>query len=175
MTIYHLMTLKDWETYAKTLNVNSQGIGNNEVLISFHFDSTLPTPTFAANITSPTNNSNLNAVLIFNEDVNGSLENGLSLINCSIDSLGRTDSSYTFEINPVGTGNVSLITNRGAFFDPAGNSNFSSDTLTFYYDNLPPDVNIVTPVQNKELEFTVKIPKDKPLKGYYLILIRSYF
>ena len=27
------------------------------------------------------------------------------------------------------------------------------------------DVNIVSPVQNKELEFTVKIPKDKPLKG----------
>ena len=130
---------------------NSQGIGNNEVLISFNFDSTLPTPTFAANITSPTNNSNLNAVLIFNEDVNGSLENGLSLINCSIDSLGRTDSSYTFEINPVGTGNVSLITNRGAFFDPAGNSNFSLDTLTFYYDNLPPDVNIVTPFQNDTL------------------------
>ena len=130
---------------------NSLGYGNNEVLISFHFDSTLPTPTFAANITSPTNNSNLNAVLIFNEDVNGSLENGLSLINCSIDSLGRTDSSYTFEINPIGTGNVSLITNHGAFFDPAGNSNFSSDTLTFYYDNLPPDVNIVTPVQNDTL------------------------
>ena len=97
------------------------------------------------------NNSNLNAVLIFNEDVNGSLENGLSLINCSIDSLDRTDSSYTFEINPVGTGNVSLITNRGAFFDPAGNSNFSLDTLTFYYDNLPPDVNIVTPFQNDTL------------------------
>ena len=27
------------------------------------------------------------------------------------------------------------------------------------------DVNVVSPVQNKELEFTVKIPKDKPLRG----------
>ena len=53
---------------------NAQGLGNNEISISFMFDSSAPVPEFLSSLISPTNDPNNIVSLVFNEAVVGTLK-----------------------------------------------------------------------------------------------------
>ena len=126
---------------------SAEGFGNNQVSFSYIYDNIAPVFEFDISTNSPTNDTLIISQLVFNEEVTGSISSGLSSNNCLIDSLSRTDTSFTFYIITENTGTVSISVIQNIFYDIAGNNNQSGDSLVFYYDNSPPEVSINSPNQ----------------------------
>ncbi|RED94607.1 beta strand repeat-containing protein, partial [Marinoscillum furvescens] len=107
------------------------------------YDATSPTVAIL-NAPDSVNSTNPYQVTIqFDEKVSGLLESEVSVTNGAVSNLVKTnDSTYTADITPDGTGDISIDIAGGAAQDEAGNDNTVATTVTTVYDITQPDVTI---------------------------------
>ena len=125
-------------------NVAQDAAGNNNTAsntVTLTSDRTAPTPTVSTTAGSSTSSNPIPFTVTFDEDVTGFTAGDVLVTNGGVINFTQVSgSTYTFEVVPNSTGNVSVTVPAGVSQDAAGNNNNASNTVTVNFTG-----SVVTP------------------------------
>jgi hypothetical protein len=139
---------------------------NTEYTISWVYDVTKPTVNISADYTGKTNQSNINLVFDFSEDIKDFELADISLSSpVALDPLVKVnDKKYTSSINFTGNTTVDISILADKFSDLSSNLNLVSNLVSIDYSNDKPEVSLTdnyTPyVKSPQLTIPVSISKE---------------
>ncbi|MBF0452477.1 MAG: cadherin repeat domain-containing protein [Candidatus Magnetomorum sp.] len=126
------------------------------------YDETPPTASMISTVSDQTNSEAVPVTVIFQdptqvgvdeisafaaltvESSDISVTNGIIENFTSISSGSSATAIYRFDVKPVNQGNVSVKVLANTISDQAGNGNTASETLSFVYDTVSPQVTILS-------------------------------
>lgn len=82
----------------------------------------------------------------------------VSTTNASVSGFSGSGTSYSFTLNPSGTGAFSCIVNAGVLADAAGNGNNVSNSISRTYDGTPPTAVCASPTVQLDASGNVTVP-----------------
>ena len=95
---------------------------------------------------SPTNMSVVPVIVTFTEPVTGLQPAGFGVFNCIVTNLSGSGADYTFDLSPIGQGEMVVWLMAGVCLDSAGTPNLISTPLRIFYDGLSPTVSMTSSV-----------------------------
>ncbi|MDI6402871.1 Ig-like domain-containing protein, partial [Balneolaceae bacterium ANBcel3] len=119
---------------------------DNEAATQFSIvsDQTPPTITsITAQQSSPTNETGLEFVLVFSEDVQAPVAGDFDITNASFQSVVGSGDTFTLVVNPddpSGEATITVEVLQGGVEDLAGNALSNSDSESVDYDGLAPEI-----------------------------------
>jgi len=124
---------------------DKHGNGNNASnTFEITIDRKNPTVKIASNIVADYANTPCLITITIDEDIVDFEKSDIVVTNGDVDSLTGVDSPYLAMILPKDQGQVTISIPSGAFTDLAKNDNNSSDTISYVYDSVPPEVALST-------------------------------
>jgi len=167
-----------------TINVTEQGAfgftiaegavndysGNKNKLLSYSYiyDSIQPEVVIQSEPITTTHSQSIPLTVMFSEPVFGFTKNSLTLSNANIEdnSFSGNNTIFTFNINPMNKGTMTVSVDSAVATDLAGNPNKASDELNLYYE--PEPQNITLTVETTE--------SGAYLPGHnYIVSVSMYF
>lgn len=131
-------------TVSIAANVAQDAAGNNNTAsntVSITSDRTKPTPTVSTTAGNSTNNNPIPFTVTFDENVTDFTAGDVLVANGAVINFTQVNgSTYTFDVVPNATGNVSVTVPADIAEDAAGNKNNASTTVTVNFTG-----NVVTP------------------------------
>ena len=110
-------------------------------------------------------NGPYNVTIKFNEDVFGFDVTDVTVGNGSSSNFIKINqNTYTVDITPDGTGDITVDVSSSVAQDEAGNDNSAAATATTLYDNTPPTLSINT-VAGDDIINAVEDDSDVPISG----------
>src|SRR5204863_8816230 len=111
--------------------------------LTWTYDTVAPNVTLSGGATGSTGTATYNITAQFSENVTGFADTDLSLTNASVSNFTPVDGdTYTFDVTAVGQGAVSVQVPARSAVDAANNNNTASNTLSWAYDSIAPDVTL---------------------------------
>ena len=132
-------------------------------------DGIVPAVSISTTELNPTNANPIPFKATFSETVNGFVSGDIDVTNGTVSNFNATNNpEFTFDITPVGDGDVTVNVAAGVATDIAGNDNTAADQYTITYDGTSPDVNLTSTVSNptNNSPFTVKIQFTEKVSGF---------
>ncbi|MEJ5275468.1 MAG: Ig-like domain-containing protein [Thermogemmata sp.] len=150
-------------TVSIAANVAQDAAGNNNAAsntVTLTSDRTKPTPTVSTTAGSSTNNNPIPFTVTFDENVTDFTAGDVLVTNGSIINFTQVNgSTYTFDVVPNTTGNVSVTVPVDVAEDAAGNKNNASNTVTVNFTGNVVTTTITTtesdPTNANPIPFTV--------------------
>jgi hypothetical protein len=150
-------------TVSIAANVAQDAAGNNNTAsntVTLTSDRTKPTPTVSTTAGSSTNNNPIPFTVTFDENVTDFTAGDVLVTNGSIINFTQVNgSTYTFDVVPNTTGNVSVTVPVDVAEDAAGNKNNASNTVTVNFTGNVVTTTITTtesdPTNANPIPFTV--------------------
>jgi hypothetical protein len=118
------------------------GNGNTAATqLTRNFDSVQPIPTITSTAPNPTNTSPIPVSVTFTKAVVDFISTSVTVTNGLVSGFTGTGTSYSFNVDPQGSGLVSIGIAANVAHDLIGNGNQAA-TLTRTYDNIAPTATI---------------------------------
>ncbi|WP_115870516.1 LamG-like jellyroll fold domain-containing protein, partial [Marinoscillum furvescens] len=154
--------------------VATDGAGNGNTAASTYsntYDNTPPTVDIQDEPAVVSSTSPFSITLQFSEDVSGFVVGDISVTNGSAGNFMAVDAStYTADITPSGTGDMTISINAGVAQDAAGNTNTAAFPAITQYDASVPTVTITSaePDPTNSSSFIVNIDFSESVSGFEL-------
>lgn len=124
---------------AEHLALDGDGARNEASnLFSIVYDTIAPTVVFASTLSGTTNQSAIPVTIQFSEDVVGFSPSHIVRTNATKSNFSGSGSSYSFDLNPTGQGEVTSELSAATVEDAAGNKNVASNLFSIQYDSIKP-------------------------------------
>ncbi len=104
------------------------------------YDITRPTVRVDSSSSETSNTNLIPATITFSEAVTGFEASDISVTNGTIDSISGSGTTYSIQILPASDGPVDLFIPENIATDAGGNANYSSDTLSRFFDSTAPRI-----------------------------------
>jgi hypothetical protein len=120
------------------VSTDTAGNGNTAASISRTYDSLLPTVTLSSSTNPATNVSPIPVTVTFTEPVSGFISGDIIPGNATISNFSGSGAGYSFNLVPLGQGQVTASIPAGVAVDASGNGNVAPPQFSRTYDSLPP-------------------------------------
>ncbi|EFO81529.1 polymorphic outer membrane protein [Oscillochloris trichoides DG-6] len=158
------MSLKSGTAYDLASN-QAGGAGPSS---SFVVDNTGATASMSSTIHDPTNEGAIPVTLTFSEAVTELEAADLLLLNATLSNFAGSGTSYSFTLNPVANGLVTVTVPAEVAIDAAGNPNQVSPVFSRVYDNNPLAMSFTSsiPATTNTNPIPVRIAFGKPVTTF---------
>lgn len=122
--------------YTFTLSATDSAGNPASTVLTFTVDTTRPVPTISSTVTDPTNATSIPVTVTFDTAVSNFLDTDLSVTNATVTGFAGGPLSYTFNLNPILSGAVTLTVPDGVADEANGSGNTSvvaASPLSFTY------------------------------------------
>ncbi len=133
---------------------------------TFYWNSTSPGVEITTDAPALTNQP-FTATFNFSESVSGFSISDITVSNASLSNLSGSGDTYTVDVTPTATGEVTLQLGEATVTDNNGNGNFASEEVSVSYDADAPAVNI-SAATAVNTTFTANITFDEEVTGFEL-------
>lgn len=140
--IVDLSTVADGKIVVET-NLKDP-VSGGTVQIEINKDTSKPVVFLSSTESSPTNNTAIAVNVSVSEALKNFSSADFDITNAVISQVQKTDTGYSFILTPNLEGPVSVSLPEKSVQDLAGNRNATSNTLSFIYDSVKPEVALST-------------------------------
>jgi len=106
------------------------------------YDGTPPSVSVTATTGGQKNVSPIPVEVVFSEPVTGFTASDIVVTNATVSGFGGSGTTYSFNLIPLGDGELTASIPSGVAYDAAGNGNTAGPLLSLYYDANPPTVAV---------------------------------